>query len=52
MEIEVIAVGVERQDQLNFLRDNGCKLFQGYYFAKPQPAESFVNIQENTVTTE
>ena len=52
MEIEVVAVGVEQKDQLDFLRDNGCKLFQGYYFAKPQPAEALVNPQENTVTTE
>ncbi|MGD8911840.1 MAG: EAL domain-containing protein, partial [Candidatus Thiodiazotropha sp.] len=41
MEIEVIALGVETEAQLQFLRDNGCKIFQGYYFAHPQPSEEF-----------
>jgi diguanylate cyclase (GGDEF)-like protein/PAS domain S-box-containing protein len=52
MEIEVVAVGVEREDQLKFLHDNGCKLFQGYYFHEPKPAEAFTSNLENTVTTE
>ncbi|MCU7851498.1 MAG: EAL domain-containing protein [Candidatus Thiodiazotropha sp. (ex Monitilora ramsayi)] len=43
MEIHVVAVGVENESQLNFLRDNGCRLFQGYYFARPQPADQFIN---------
>ncbi|MCU7812323.1 MAG: EAL domain-containing protein, partial [Candidatus Thiodiazotropha sp. (ex Notomyrtea botanica)] len=43
MEIHVVAVGVENESQLNFLRDKGCRLFQGYYFARPQPADQFIN---------
>jgi EAL domain-containing protein (putative c-di-GMP-specific phosphodiesterase class I) len=41
MEIEAIAVGVETEAQLSFLRDNGCRLFQGYYFERPMPPEMF-----------
>jgi diguanylate cyclase (GGDEF)-like protein/PAS domain S-box-containing protein len=41
MEIEAIAVGVETEAQLQFLRDNGCRLFQGYYFERPMPPEEF-----------
>jgi diguanylate cyclase (GGDEF)-like protein/PAS domain S-box-containing protein len=41
MEIEAIAVGVETEAQLKFLRDNGCRLFQGYYFERPMPPEVF-----------
>jgi diguanylate cyclase (GGDEF)-like protein/PAS domain S-box-containing protein len=41
MEIEAIAVGVETEAQLKFLRDNGCQLFQGYYFERPMPPEVF-----------
>ncbi|MBQ4511722.1 MAG: EAL domain-containing protein [Anaerolineaceae bacterium] len=33
--------GVETRDQYSMLVDMGCKLFQGYYFAKPMPVEEF-----------
>ncbi len=33
--ISVIAEGVEKRDELVFLRDAGIQLFQGYYFATP-----------------
>jgi diguanylate cyclase (GGDEF)-like protein/PAS domain S-box-containing protein len=34
----VIAEGVETEEQLASLRDLGCELAQGYYFARPMPA--------------
>jgi diguanylate cyclase (GGDEF)-like protein/PAS domain S-box-containing protein len=39
--IEVIAEGVETQEQRNFLEANGCRLYQGYYFGKPVPLDEF-----------
>ena len=33
--------GVETPTQYQELSDMGCKLFQGYYFAKPMPVEDF-----------
>jgi diguanylate cyclase (GGDEF)-like protein len=33
--IKVIAEGVEKEDQLIFLKENGCDYIQGYYFSKP-----------------
>ena len=33
--------GVETEDQYRMLSGMGCRLFQGYYFAKPLPVESF-----------
>ena len=39
--IDSLTEGVETQEQYNMLNDMGCKLFQGYYFAKPMPLEEF-----------
>src|SRR6185436_1455531 len=39
MRLKVVAEGVETLAQLDFLRENGCDEMQGYYFAKPMPAE-------------
>ena len=33
--------GVETKNQLDMLTDMGCKLFQGFYFAKPLPVTEF-----------
>ena len=33
--LHVVAEGVERRDQLEFLRREGCDEYQGYHFAKP-----------------
>ncbi len=40
--LAVTAEGVERADQLQFLRDEGCDEIQGYYFAKPMPLDDFI----------
>jgi EAL domain-containing protein (putative c-di-GMP-specific phosphodiesterase class I) len=39
--LRTIAEGVETDDQLEFLRDQGCNEVQGYYFSKPLPADEF-----------
>ena len=36
--LDVIAEGVERKDQLDFLRARHCKEMQGFYFARPMSA--------------
>ena len=41
MEIEVIAEGVETEEQHRFLTLNGCINFQGYLFSKPLPLDVF-----------
>ena len=38
---EVIAEGVETQEECHFLKNLGCEHFQGYFFSKPVPLEQF-----------
>jgi len=38
LKLRVVAEGVERQEQLDFLRDNQCDAYQGYLFARPLTA--------------
>jgi predicted signal transduction protein with EAL and GGDEF domain len=40
MEIACIVEGVETKAQLDSLRCLGCDFVQGYYFAKPMPADA------------
>ena len=42
--MEVLAEGVETAEQLQFLREVGCDVIQGYYFSKPLPEEVFLNV--------
>lgn len=41
LNLEVIAEGVETDIQVAYLRNYGCKNFQGYLFGKPVPIEQF-----------
>lgn len=43
-KLDVIAEGVETLEQLNFLKQNGCFAFQGYYFSKPVPINEFESL--------
>jgi diguanylate cyclase (GGDEF)-like protein/PAS domain S-box-containing protein len=39
MGMRVLAEGIEQADQASFLLQNQCELGQGYWFARPMPAE-------------
>lgn len=41
LNMPVITEGVETKNQLDFLSDMGCDMFQGFYFSKPVSVEVF-----------
>jgi EAL domain-containing protein (putative c-di-GMP-specific phosphodiesterase class I) len=41
LEMEVIAEGVETEQQREFLAAHGCHNYQGYLFSKPLPVKEF-----------
>lgn len=40
----IVAEGVENEEQLKFLQSVGCDMIQGYYFYKPMPEEEFAKL--------
>ncbi|TAN66561.1 MAG: GGDEF and EAL domain-containing protein [Methylobacter sp.] len=41
LSLEVVAEGVENQQQLDFLRQHDCDTVQGYFFSRPLAPEQF-----------
>ncbi len=44
LDLKVIAEGVETRIQADYLLAHGCDQFQGYFYGRPQPAESFAKL--------
>ena len=42
LEMSIVAEGVETQEQLGFLADEGCDAVQGYFIGKPAPIGQYV----------
>jgi len=47
LNLNVIAEGVESNDQVNFLRNHKCDEMQCYYFSKPIPESEFADLLRN-----
>ena len=41
LDLNVIAEGVETEEQRHFLSVHGCNIFQGYLFSPALPVEAF-----------
>lgn len=39
--ISTVAEGIETKEQMEFLKESGCNIGQGYYFSKPIPVKEF-----------
>ena len=44
MGMQIIAEGVERQEQADFLENLGCDEIQGYFYYRPMEAEAFARL--------
>ena len=44
LEMSIVAEGVETQEQLGFLADEGCDAVQGYYIGKPLPIGQYAGL--------
>ena len=42
--IRLVAEGAETEEQVAFLRANGCDYIQGYYYYKPMPENEFLQL--------
>ena len=41
LNMQVVAEGVETEETVEFLKRVKCDMIQGYYYAKPMPADEF-----------
>ncbi|MCW8888543.1 MAG: GGDEF domain-containing phosphodiesterase, partial [Gammaproteobacteria bacterium] len=48
LHLDLIAEGVETQEQVDFLIDCGCDAIQGFYFSRPVPAAEFEKLLANS----
>ncbi len=49
LDLEVLAEGVETQDQLDFLKRHACEDAQGFYFSKPVSADELAELLKTSV---
>jgi diguanylate cyclase (GGDEF)-like protein len=47
IQIITISEGIEKKEQVDFLKEIGCDIVQGYYFSKPLKIEDFEKIAFN-----
>lgn len=49
LNMELCAEGVETREQLDFLKEHGCQMIQGYYFSRPLPLTDFVEYAQSHI---
>lgn len=50
LDLTIISEGVENEEQVLYLKNIGCDIFQGYYFAKPVSLEDFTGFALENLT--
>lgn len=53
IDCELLAEGVERTEEIKFLKENACTFYQGYYYDKPLEIKDFEMkyLQENAISS-
>ena len=46
LDVELVAEGIETSEQFELLRDLGCHVGQGFFFARPMPGDEFALLLE------
>jgi sensor c-di-GMP phosphodiesterase-like protein len=44
LNLQIVAEGVEEEEQLNFLRQHDVAIAQGFFFSPPIPSEKFCSL--------
>ena len=47
LNLETVSEGVETQTQVDFLKELGCDMIQGFFYYKPMCCEQFEEILKN-----
>jgi EAL domain-containing protein (putative c-di-GMP-specific phosphodiesterase class I) len=50
LNLNIVAEGVEKQYQIDYLEEQDCNIYQGYFFSKPIPEKDFIFLLNNTNT--
>ena len=50
LHLKVVAEGVETEGQMQFLKDAGCDIVQGFYFSKALPVDEFEQLLEKQLS--
>src|ERR1700744_1685959 len=50
LEMSIVAEGVETEEQLSFLAEQGCDAVQGYFIGKPLPIEQYASLVGRATT--
>lgn len=46
LQMKVVAEGIEKEEQVEFLKEAGCDMIQGFYFARPMPVNEYESLVE------
>jgi diguanylate cyclase (GGDEF)-like protein/PAS domain S-box-containing protein len=52
LDLDIVAEGVEHDDQLEFLKSRGCYVIQGFLFSAPVPEEYLIEVLTRGLVTD